>query len=166
MRISITRVETADPDELRQLAASLQLEVIRLRAAGRGGRTTARAAALERRAAELRILADDRRAVANATTVTDNGSSGHSRWGPDPSALLTLSEAARLLRMRRVDAVRAIRESGTIIRVEGRERVRWGMLQQALAARATTPPRPGRTRGARADSAGVVDPWERFLPKR
>lgn len=164
MSISVDTVAIATPEELRELAAQLQLEVIRLRATGKGGRTAARADQLERRAAELRVLASDRLAVGDPAVLTYE-MSARVRGGPDPSALLTVSEAARLLRMRRGPAVRAIRESGAIIKVEGRERVRWGQLQRALASKVIPPPRPGRPRRKRSPEGAPIDPWERFLPK-
>lgn len=165
MRISVATVETATPEELRDLAARLQLEVIRLRATGKGGRVAARADQLERRAAELRVLAGDRLAAFDPAAST-NEMSARVRGGPDPSALLTVTEAARLLRMRRGPAVRAIRESGAIIVIEGRERVRWGQLQRAMGSRVVSPPRPGRPRRKSAGQGTPTDPWERFLPKR
>jgi predicted DNA-binding transcriptional regulator AlpA len=57
----LSPIETATPEELFARAAELQLEVIRVRSRSPTRRAAARADRLERHAAELRTLAEDRR---------------------------------------------------------------------------------------------------------
>ena len=63
----------------------------------------------------------------------------------DPDRLLTVGEAARILRVRDSDARRWLEEQGLIIRICGRRRVHRGRLMEALTGpspKAATPDKP------------------------
>jgi len=61
MSVPPPSLAAASPEQLHELAARLQLEVIRIRDVAHGSRMRARADQLERRARDLRRLAGDRR---------------------------------------------------------------------------------------------------------
>ena len=148
------RISDATPEELRAHAARAQLESLRLRSK-HSPRARARADELERFAEGLRHLARDR--IAARTTEPIPTPTPHD-VGDD---LLTLSEAARTLRMRRGDAVRFIRRAGIVLEIDGRERIRRRDLRAALDRELPPRPKPGRRRRG----GSPQDPWLRFLPE-